>query len=70
MTTATEPKSYTRSDLETMYGQVWTTSEVLRDFEVISFAAPWAVAVRKSDGNRGVLTFQHMPRFYFDFKCD
>jgi hypothetical protein len=51
--------------LEAKHGQVWDTSELSRDFEVIGFAAPLVVVRRKSDGVKGSLMFQHHPRFYF-----
>ena len=56
-----------RTELEAMYGQVWDTDQLRRDFEVQAFAAPVVVVVRRSDGRRGSLYFQHSPRFYFDF---
>lgn len=58
----------TRQELEQKYGQVWTTDEATRDFTFESFLAPFAVVIRKSDGKKGTLRFQHMPRFYFDFQ--
>ena len=54
-----------REYLEAKYGQVWSTDELSRDFEVIGFAAPLVVVRRKSDGVRGSLMFQATPRFYF-----
>ena len=59
-----------RETLETVHGQVWDTAELARDFEVIGFAAPFVVAIRKSDRVTGSLQFQHHPRFYFAFKPD
>lgn len=57
-----------RAEAEKRYGgQVWTTEELQRDFTVHQFCAPFVVVTRKADGAAGVLTFQHMPRFYFDF---
>lgn len=56
-----------RSKLKETYGQVWDTHELQRDFTVDSFMAPFVSVVRKADGARGLLTFQHAPRFYFDF---
>lgn len=58
-----------RVDLESAYGveNVFTTDQVREMFEVIQFAAPCVLVKRKSDGKRGLLTFTHMPRFYFDF---
>lgn len=60
-----EPGS--REYLEAKYGQVWDTSQMQDDFEALSFAAPFIVVRRRADGARGTLTFQHSPRFYFDF---
>jgi hypothetical protein len=59
-----------RETLEAIYGDVWDTEELARDFEVIGFAAPFVVAVRKSDGVKGSLEFQHQPRFYYAFRAD
>jgi hypothetical protein len=61
-----EPGS--REALKVKYGQVWDTQELSRDFEVTGFMAPFVVVKRKSDGVVGTLTFQHSPRFYFDFQ--
>ncbi len=60
-----EPGS--RKALEAQYGQVWSTSELTQDYEVLGFAAPLVVVRKKSDGVRGSLEFQHQPRFYFNF---
>lgn len=48
-------------------GPLWDTEEMQRDFEPIGFAAPFIVVRRRSDGQRGTLTFVHNPRVYFDF---
>jgi len=48
-------------------GPVWDTEEMQRDFEALGFAAPFIVVRRRSDGQKGVLTFAHSPRVYFDF---
>ena len=60
----------TLETLAAQYGadNVWTTETLQRDFEVRSFLAPFCTVTRKSDGKKGVLTFQHSPRFYFDFR--
>lgn len=58
-----------REILEKEYGQVWTTNELTRDFDVIGFGAPFVVVKRKSDGQKGSLMFQHSPRFYFKFEA-
>jgi len=61
-----EPGS--REALESQHGQVWDTTELSSDFNVIGFAAPLVVAKRKNDGVKGSLEFQHRPRFYFNFQ--
>jgi hypothetical protein len=57
-----------REYLEAKHGQVWDTSELSRDFDVIGFMAPLIVVVRKSDGVKGSLCFQHNPRFYYGWE--
>jgi hypothetical protein len=61
-----EPGS--REALEAQYGQVWTTDELVVDFEVIGFMAPLVVVRRKADGVKGSVEFQNQPRFYFNFQ--
>jgi hypothetical protein len=56
-----------RQRLETVEGQVWNTQELSTDFEVLGFLAPFVTVRRKVDKVKGTLTFQHHPRFYFDF---
>jgi len=56
-----------RIELEKTYGKVWDTSELSNDFDVRGFMAPYVVVFRKSDSVKGSLSFQHSPRFYFDF---
>jgi hypothetical protein len=48
----------------------WTTAELQRDFEVLGFAAPFAVVRRRSDGAAGTVEFAHQPRRYFSFAAD
>ena len=52
-----------RAALVERYGQVWDTSELANDFEVLEFAAPFVVVRRKADKKLGSLMFQHHPRF-------
>ena len=48
------------------YGEpVWTTDELREEFEVESFATPFVIVRRKSDGKKGSIIFQHQPRLYF-----
>lgn len=44
-----------------------TTDQARELFEFLSFAAPYVVVRRRSDGVKGTLTFTHSPRFYFGF---
>ena len=60
-----EPGS--REALESQHGQVWDTSELSNDFEVVGFMAPFVVVRRRADGIKGSLEFQHSPRFYYGF---
>lgn len=59
-----------REDLESRYGKgnVYDTQELTEAFEVLGFGAPLVKVVRKSDGVRGYLLFQHHPRFYWGFQ--
>ena len=57
-----------RPALEAQYGQVWDTTQLSQDFEVVGFMAPFVVVRRRNDGRKGSLTFQHHPRFYFSFE--
>ncbi len=59
-----------REALETLYGKVWDTEELAKEFEVIGFLAPFVAVRRKSDGQKGSLEFQHHPRFYFRLVLD
>jgi hypothetical protein len=57
-----------REYLEAKHGQVWNTSELSENFEVIGFMAPLIVVVRKSDRQKGSMMFQANPRFYYGFE--
>ena len=57
-----------RADLEAKHGQVWDTSQLLDDFQVLGFAVPFVIVKRRSDGVRGSLMFQNSPRFYYSFQ--
>ena len=69
-TVETDDPTTERKRLETEYGQVWDTGQLAEVFEVLGFMAPYIVIRRKSDGRKGSLEFQHMPRFYFNFVLD
>lgn len=56
-----------REKLAAEHGQVWNTSELTADFTVHSFLAPFVEVTRKADNVRGLMLFQHMPRYYFAF---
>ena len=57
-----------REALEAEHGQVWDTTQLQEDFQVLSFAAPYIVVRRKSDEQKGSLTFQHSPRLYYGWQ--
>jgi hypothetical protein len=59
-----------RKRLEARYGQIWDAVQVADDFDVLGFMAPYVVVRRRSDGRKGSLEFQHLPRFYFNFVLD
>jgi hypothetical protein len=47
---------------------VWTKDELLAEFEVVAFMAPYVEVRRKSDGQKGLMEFTHQPRRYFNFE--
>ena len=57
-----------REALEAKHGKVWSTDELTADFVVLSFCAPFVLVRRKTDNKRGMLEFQHSPRFYYSFE--
>ena len=65
-----DDKDTERARLESIYGEVYDTDQVRENFEVLGFMAPFVVVKRKSDGKKGSMEFQHMPRFYFNFVKD
>jgi hypothetical protein len=69
-TVETDDPTTERKRLEAPYGQVWDTAQLADGFEVLGFLAPYIVVRRKSDGRKGSLEFQHLPRFYFNFALD
>ena len=58
----------TREELQKEHGEVWDTNEATEKFEFLSFLAPFAIVIRRSDKLKGSIMFQDMPRFYFNFK--
>ena len=63
-------EAHTRASLEAEHGQIWSTDELCKDFEVLGFLAPFVVVKRLSDGRKGSLMFTHSPRFYYSFAED
>ncbi len=57
-----------REYLEAKHGEVWDTSELQEQFEVLGFMAPFVGVRRRCDGVRGNVMFQASPRFYFRFQ--
>lgn len=59
-----------RESLEAKHGQVWDTTELQENFNVLGFMAPFVIVERKSDRAKGSVEFQANPRFYFNFVAD
>jgi len=57
-----------REELEKEYGEVLDTKEATKKFEFVSFLAPFAIVIRRSDQVKGSVRFQDSPRYYFSFK--
>ena len=57
-----------REILESEHGKVWDTDDLCREFTVDGFLAPFVSVIRKSDGKKGWLEFQHRPRYYYGWK--
>ncbi len=47
-----------------------TKEELLAEFEIQGFLAPFVVVRRKSDNRIGTMEFVHEPRVYFNFEPD
>jgi hypothetical protein len=48
----------------------WTTAELQKDFEVLSFGAPFVSVKNKETGEMGTLQFDDHPRIYSNFVKD
>ena len=59
-----------RERLQEKHGQVWDTTELQADFDVLGFAAPLIVVRERKTGQKGSLFFQHSPRLYWGFSPD
>ena len=56
-----------REYLESKHGEVWDTTELQEQFEVLGFMAPIVGVRRRCDGVKGSVLFQASPRLYFGF---
>ena len=56
-----------RAELEKSNGEIWDTNQLTAEFDVDGFLAPYVSVIRKRDGAKGLMLFQHQPRFYFGF---
>ena len=50
--------------------KTWDTTQLINDFKVLSFSAPYVVVIRISDNAKGTLEFTHYPRVYYNFIKD
>lgn len=57
-----------RSELENLYGPVWSEEQLQEQFDVDFIDAPYVHVRRKEDGTYGTLAFVDAPRFYFLFE--
>lgn len=57
-----------RAELSARYGQLWDTSELMAEFHVTGFMAPYVGVIRKVDGVKGTMLFSHRPRLYHSFR--
>ena len=57
-----------REYLEATHGEVWDTTELQEQYEVLAFMAPFTIVRRRCDGVRGSVMLQHSPRYYFRFQ--
>ena len=55
-----------KQDLEAAYGRVWTTTELVAEYDALQYLDPHVLVRRRCDGVRFTFEFQHHPRFYFD----
>ena len=56
-----------REYLSAKHGEIWDTTELQEQFEVLGFMAPFVGVRRRCDGLKGSVMFQANPRFYFGF---
>jgi len=65
----TDDTTSERKRLEGQYDaeNVYDTQQLTSAFEVQGFMAPFCVVKERKTGKRGSVTFQHSPRFYFNF---
>lgn len=63
---------FTLERIRELYGILdsWTTEELQQNFTVQGFLSPFVMVARKSDGQTGLVMFQHNPRIYFNFTPD
>ena len=59
-----------RSALERLHNPVLSNNELLEQFEISHFDAPYVYVTHKSDGKRGTMVFVDAPRFYFAFELE
>jgi hypothetical protein len=64
------PDDEVYAELVSQYGRanVWGTASLLEHYEVVQFQAPYVLVRRRSDGLEGLMAFNHLPRYYYDFR--
>ena len=61
-------KDITFNEIKDQILKEYNTKQLLENFEVLQFMAPYVYVIRKKDGKKGTLQFNHSPRIYYDFK--
>lgn len=53
--------------LKDIFDNVYDQDQLLDEFKVLSFRAPFCIVINKTSEIHGILLFQEAPRLYFDF---
>ena len=59
-----------REELEYNWGQVWSGEELKKQFKVITFHGPFILVTEKLTAEKGTMTYQDYPRYYFGYRAD
>ena len=54
--------------MEDLSGNCWTTDELIEEFDIDSFMAPFCFGTHRNTGQKGSLTFIDQPRIYYRWR--